>query len=83
MSWFTEHWLVTLEVIAVATYFVLRMRQRRDADPFLVRMLYPIAAALNPLSEERKRLSPGALVLLAVGLLLLVLAFYFVPRFSE
>ena len=83
MTWITQYWYLIFGIVGGASFIVIRMRRRGGAEPFLTRLLYSIVPLLDPQSEERKSLTPRALVLFVVALAILALVILFVPGFSE
>ena len=82
-EWLAQYWYVVIGVVGAATCIGVRMYRREGSESFGTRLLYTIAPVLDPNSEERKSLTPRALVLFAIGLLIVGLLILFVPGFSS
>jgi hypothetical protein len=80
-TWFIQNWWLVWGIVGSAAYIGYRVRSRGGDESLPRRVLYALAPVLDPESEERKQLTPRAVFLFVVGLLILLLLMLFVPGF--
>lgn len=70
MAWLSENWWMVWGIGGGLGYIAYRVYARGGEESLGVRMLYAFAPVLDPNSSERRQLTPRALVLFGIGLLL-------------
>lgn len=79
IEWFRQNWYLITGIGGAAVFIAVRMHRDGVEGPFVRRLLYAIMPVLNPYSSERKSLTPRAIVLALVGLLIVAVVSLIVP----
>jgi hypothetical protein len=75
-AWLADNWYVIVGPAGAAAIIAYRVHGRGGDEPLGRRIAYSMFPVLDPLSPERRSLTPRALVLFAIGVIILgVLAF--------
>jgi hypothetical protein len=75
-AWLTDNWYLITGPIGAVAIIAYQMHRRGGDEPFSRRLTYTLFPVLDSNSPERRSLTPRALVLFAVGVILLgILAF--------
>lgn len=81
--WITENWWWFWGIAGGIAYITYKVHKRGGNESLHTRILYVFVPALDPKSERRDQLTPRALLLLGIGLLILLAAMFLVPGFSR
>ena len=75
-AWLTDNWYMITGPVGAVAIIAYQMHRRGGNEPFLRRLLYTVFPLLDANSIERRSLTPRAIVLFAIGAILLgILAF--------
>jgi hypothetical protein len=80
-TWLVQYWWLIWGIAGSAAFIAYRVRRRGGDESLPRRLLHVLVPASDPDSEERKQLTPRALLLFGVGLLIVLLFAIFVPGF--
>lgn len=78
-AWFANNWWWAWSIVGVCAYIAYRTHRRGGDEALPVRVLYALAPVLDAKSEERRQLTPRALILFGIGLVVVLAAVLFVP----
>ena len=73
-TWLTNNWWWLLSAVGGSAYIAYRVHRRGGDEALAVRVFYALAPVLDPASEERKQLTPRAMVLFGLGVVIALVA---------
>jgi drug/metabolite transporter (DMT)-like permease len=79
-TWIAGNWWVLWGIVAAIAFAIYLVKRRGGEESTPVRVLYALVPSLDPNSEVRQKLSPTAIALIAVGVILFVVAFVLLNR---
>ena len=79
-TWLADNWYVITGIVGGVALIAYRVHERGGDEPLPRRVLYVFAPIVDPKSERKLELSPLALVLWMIGMIILVVAFLIIDR---
>lgn len=74
IDWLLQYWWAIIGPVGAALYTIARAQADTSNRSFGQRLLYALAPVLDPASSERRQVTPRAIWLAVIGLLIVLLA---------
>ena len=81
-QWLAANWWWVWALVGGSGFVAYRVHRRGGEESMPVRVLYALFPVLDPNSEERRQLTPRAVILVGLGLIIIAIASLLVPGFS-